>query len=185
MVISKMRIGVNCFPLQQNIGGLKQYFLRLFRELLTNDMENSYVFFYFKHNIEELEDLGTDKWKEDAIMLNDQNEISEYHDRIDLYFCPFGTLWPRPVPKPSVVTLVDIQEKYFPEFFTNQDLWNRELHFIPSTKAVDQVITISEFSKNSISIFHRIPNVKIHVVYLAADEFFNSNDVKYKETTIK
>lgn len=179
-----MRIGVNCFLLQKNIGGLRQYFLRLFRELLTNDSENSYVFFYFRHNIEELDNLGTEKWKDGAILLNNQDEIRQHFARIDLYFCPFGALWPRPVPKPSVVTLVDIQEKYFPEFFTRQDIWNRELHFMPSTKASDQVITISRFSKDSISLFHRIPREKINVAYLAADEFFYSPDIKGKEASI-
>jgi len=180
-----MRIGVNCFLLQKNIGGLRQYFLRLFRELLTNDMDNSYVFFYFKHNIEELEDLGTDKWKDGAILLNNQDEIRQHFNKIDLYFCLFGALWPRPVPKPSVVGLSDIQERFFPEFFTSRDIWSREMHYRPSTKAADQVITVSEFSKKSIAKFHRIPNDKIHVAYHAADEFFYSSDIKGKKTFIQ
>ena len=180
-----MRIGVNCFLLQKNIGGMRQYFFRLFNELLRNDSENSYVFFYFKHNIEELDSLGTEKWKEGAILLNDQDEISRHFDKIDVYFCLFGALWPRPVPKPSVVGLSDIQEKFFPEFFTSQDLWNRELHYIPSTKAADQVVTVSEFSKNSIAKFHRIPTDKIHVAYHAADEFFYSHESKGKEAFIQ
>jgi glycosyltransferase involved in cell wall biosynthesis len=179
-----MRIGVNCFLLQENIGGLRQYFLRLFRELLLNDIENSYVFFYFRHNIEELKNLGTDNWKKGAILLNDQNEINKHFDKIDVYFCPFGALWPRPVPKPSVVSLVDIQEKFFPQFFTPLDLWNRDMHYKPSTKVADQVITISEFSKNSFAKFHRISRDKIHVVYLAADEFFYSTGTKNKEASI-
>ena len=179
-----MRIGVNCFILQKNIGGMRQYFLRLFRELLTNDMDNSYVFFYFKHNIEELENLGTDKWKDGAILLNDQGEVNLHFDKIDLYFCPFGALWPRPVPKPSVVGLSDIQEEFFPEFFTSQDMWSREMHYRPSTKAADQVITVSEFSKNSIAKFHRIPRNKIHVAHHAADEFFYSNETKSKKASI-
>ena len=169
-----MRIGVNCFLLQKEMGGLKQYFLRLFNELLVNDDENIYIFFYFKNNIEELKKLASDKWKKTAILLNDQHEIKNYLDRIDVYFCIFGALWPRPVMKPSVVTLVDIQEKYFPKFFTPIDLWNREMHYMASTKCADQVVTISEFSKNSLVSFHRIPKDKIQVAYLAADEFFYS-----------
>jgi len=179
-----MRIGVNCFILQKNIGGMRQYFLSLFGELLINDSENSYVFFYFKHNIEELNNLGTDKWKDGAILLNNQDEIRWHFNKIDLYFCLFGALWPRPVPKPSVVGLSDIQEKFFPEFFTSQDMWSREMHYRPSTKSTDQVITVSEFSKNSIAKFHRIPRDKIHVAYHAADEFFYSNESKIKEASI-
>jgi glycosyltransferase involved in cell wall biosynthesis len=165
-----MRIGVNCFLLQVNMGGLRQYFHRLFRELLNNDSKNSYVFFYFEQNIKEMELLGNERWKKEAIFLKDQKEAKGHLDKIDLYFCPFGAIWPRPFPRPSVVTLVDIQEKYYPQFFTQQDIWNREFHYEGSTRAADQVITISEFSKNSIVQHHRISRDKIHVVYLAADE---------------
>jgi glycosyltransferase involved in cell wall biosynthesis len=167
-----MRIGVNCFQLQESMGGLRQYFHRLFRELLANDKKHTYVFFYFEHNVREMEHLGDARWKKNAILLKDQRDVLRHLDKIDLYFCPFGVLWPRPVPVPSVVTLVDIQEKYYPEFFTKKDLWERDSHFKASTKTADQVITISEFSKKSIAHYHQISEEKIHVAYLAADESF-------------
>lgn len=173
-----MRIGVNCFQLKKDIGGLKQYFHRLFKELLENDNDNSYVFFYFEHNCDELANLGTDKWKDKAILLSNQDEVRKHLDKIDLYFCPFGAIWPRPVPKPSVVTIVDIQEQFFPQFFTKEALWSREYHYKPSMKVADNVITISEFSKDSIVRFHGISEEKIHVAYLAADDGFYTADKK-------
>ena len=103
-----MRIGVNCFLLRAHIGGLKQYFLTLFNELLQHDAENEYVFFWFAHNEEELNRLETERWKVNAILLRDQSEIAEYRHRMDLYFCPFGALYPRPLPLPTVVMLADI-----------------------------------------------------------------------------
>jgi hypothetical protein len=54
-----VRIGVNCYLLQPHIGGLKQYFLTLFRELLERDDEHEYVFFWYRHNAEELAGDGT------------------------------------------------------------------------------------------------------------------------------
>jgi len=170
-----MNIGVNCFILEKHIGGLRQYFHTLFKELLTTDQENTYIFFYFEHNIEEMDLIGNDRWKEGAVLLRDQREVMHHLDKIDIYFCPFGSIWPRPVPVPSVLTLVDIQEKYYPQFFTKVDLWNREYHFDASTKAADQVITISEFSKNSIVHHHHVSNGKIHVAYLAPDDLFYKN----------
>lgn len=172
-----MRIGVNCFLLQESMGGLRQYFLRLFSELLANESKHSYVFFYHEHNIKELDRLHNELWRRDAILVRDQAEVLRHLDKIDLYFCPFGAIWPRPVQKPSVVTLVDIQEKYYPQFFTKEDLWNRAYHFKPSTKAADRVLTISEFSKDSIAKFHGISKDKISVAYLAADEGFYSKDI--------
>jgi len=167
-----MRIGVNCYQLLADIGGLKQYFLRLFRELLKNDEQNTYIFFYFSHNIGELAHLNDLDWQENAIELKDQQEVYEYLDKIDLYFCPFGALWPRPVPVPTVVTLVDIQEAFYPEYFTAQDLFNRHFHYTGSTKMADRVITISEFSRETIVKHHKISPHKTRAIHLCADDLF-------------
>ena len=167
-----MKIGVNCFLLQPSIGGLKQYFQTLFRELLETDSVNEYVFFYFDHNIPELEKLGTDRWKEGAVLLSNQEAIWQHLDMMDLYFCPFGAIWPIPVPVPSVVTIVDLQEKYYPDFFTLQDHWNRDYYYYGSSHQADAVITISDFSKQSIVRFHGVDPCKIHVVYLSAQNNF-------------
>lgn len=171
-----MRIGVNCFPLLANIGGVKQYFFNLFNELLANDSKNSYTFFCFPHNVEELSNLDNNQWRENAILLNDQLEVKQYLDKIDLYFCPFGSLWPRPLPIPSVVTLVDIQEVFYPEYFSNIDLFNREYHYPGSTRMADRVITISNFSKKTIVKHHRISPHKVHVAHLCADKRFYRTD---------
>jgi len=167
-----MRIGVNCYQLLPDIGGLKQYFLRLFRELLKNDEHNTYVFFYFSHNIQELSLLDDLNWQANAIELKDQKEVYAHLDKIDLYFCPFGALWPRPLSVPTVVTLVDIQEVFYPDYFTPQDLFNRHFHYKGSTKMADRVITISDFSKKTIIQHHRIPSRKVSVAYLCAADLF-------------
>jgi glycosyltransferase involved in cell wall biosynthesis len=165
-----MRIGVNCYLLQPHIGGLRQYFLTLFRELLDRDDENEYVFFWYPHNAEELEQLGTDRWRRDAVFLEDQRQVLAHLDRIDLYFCPLTALYPRPVPRPTVMTLVDIQEVFYPEFFTPADRYTRELHFPGSTRMADRVITISQFSRRTIIQHHRLPPERVAVVYVCADE---------------
>lgn len=79
-----VRIGVNCFLLQAHIGGLKQYFLTLFKELLLHDTENEYIFFWFPHNAEELSNLETERWKENAVLLRDQREMTAYLDGLDV-----------------------------------------------------------------------------------------------------
>jgi glycosyltransferase involved in cell wall biosynthesis len=165
-----MRIGVNCFMLQPHIGGLRQYFLTLFRELLERDDEHEYVFFWYRHNAAELEQLGTDRWRRHAVLLEDQRQVLAHLDRIDLYFCPLTALYPRPIPRPTVMTLVDIQEVFYPEFFTPADRYSRELHFRGSTRMSDRVITISEFSRRTLIDHHRLPPARVAVVYLCADE---------------
>ena len=170
-----MRIGVNCFPLSNNIGGVKQYFFNLFNELLSNDGRNTYTFFYFPHNVKELSSLDN-SWQGNAILLHDQLEVKKYLNKIDLYFCPFGSLWPRPLPIPSVVTLVDIQEVFYPGYFSDVDLFSREYHYPGSTRMADRVITISDFSKKTIVKHHRISPYKVRVVHLCSDKRFYRTD---------
>lgn len=167
-----MKIGVNCYLLQPHIGGLKQYFFTLFEESLENDPDNEYIFFWYAHNAQELTHLKTDKWKAKAVQLTNQLDVLTHLEKLDVYFCPFSALYPRPVPKPTVMTLVDIQEKYFPEFFTDEDLYNRDLHFPISTRLADRVVTISEFSKRSLVHHHRLSPDKVLVAYLSAAEVF-------------
>ena len=171
-----MRIGVNCFLLQPFIGGLKQYFLTLFRELLAGDDGNEYVFFWYPHNADELAQLETDRWRRHALLLEDQRQVLNHLDRIDLYFCPFSALYPRPVPKPSVMTLVDIQETFYPEFFTPAERYMRALHFPGSTRMADRVITISEFSRRTLIEHHRLPADRVKVVHLCGDERYARSD---------
>jgi glycosyltransferase involved in cell wall biosynthesis len=167
-----VRIGVNCFLLQPHIGGLKQYFLTLFKELLLHDTENEYIFFWFPHNAEELSNLETERWKENAVLLRDQREMTAYLDGLDVYFCPFGTLYPRPLPLPTVVTVADIQEVFYPEFFTVEDRYSHDLHSPSSTHMADRVVTPSNFSRNTIVKHHRLAAGKVVVVHHSADECY-------------
>jgi glycosyltransferase involved in cell wall biosynthesis len=162
--------------LQPNIGGLRQYFHRLFRELLATDYVNQYTFFYGENNVSEMEEIGNNRWKESAILVQSEGDILPLLGTIDLYFCPFHKLWPRPLPVASVVQLADIQEVYFPDFFNEAAKHFRKMHYAPSTQAADAVITLSEFSKRSITEHHHIPSEKIFVTPLVSDSSFDSSD---------
>jgi glycosyltransferase involved in cell wall biosynthesis len=164
-----MRIGVNCFLLQPHIGGLRQYFLALFDWLLENDSENEYTFFYFQQNVNDLGALQSDRWMRNAVLLQEQSQIAAHLAGLDVYFCPFSALWPRPVPLPSVMTLVDIQEAFYPQFFTRSELFNRAYHYSSSTRAADRVVTISEYSKATLVEHHRLSPGKVIVAYLCAE----------------
>jgi glycosyltransferase involved in cell wall biosynthesis len=165
-----MRIGVNCFLLQPNIGGMKQYFFNLFRELLESDHQNEYVFFHFPHNAEELTQLENTRWQTNAILLNDQAEVKQHLDQIDLYFCPFGALWPRPLPIPTTVMVHDIQEVFYPQNFTDFSMYNREYHFPGSTRMADRVVTNSHFTKQTVVQHHHISPHRVAVAHLCADK---------------
>ena len=167
-----MKIGVNCYLLQADIGGIRQYFLNLFDALLVNDDVNEYIFFYFDHNVEDLNRLRSSKWRDNSILLESPKDIKHHLDKIDLYFCPFSTLSPRPLPMPTVYMVPDIQEVFYPQFFSNYLIVARKYHYLGSSKMADGIITISDFSKKSLLQFHKIPSEKVTVAHLCIDEKF-------------
>lgn len=164
-----MRVGVNCFSLRPHIGGMKYYFLRLFQELLTHDRNNEYIFYYCQENLAELHKLEGTHWEPTAIRLEDESEIRNHLRGVDLYFCPLFILWPRPLPCPTIVTIPDIQEVFYPHFFSATERSIRAHHYPESMRLADRVITISSFSKKTFVDRHRIPSEKITVAYPCPD----------------
>jgi glycosyltransferase involved in cell wall biosynthesis len=167
-----MRIGVNCTNLVEKIGGLRVYFNNLFDFLLANDTSNEYVFFHMENNLKFLRALKSSKWKERDIQVTRPSEISRHLKKLDLYFCPVGILEPRPVPIPSVYTLTDIQDTFFPQFFSRRSLLARRIHYRNSARMADRVITISEFSRNALISSYALDPQKVVRIYLGAEEEF-------------
>jgi glycosyltransferase involved in cell wall biosynthesis len=90
------------------------------------------------------------------------------HLRLDLWFCPMTNLDPRHLPIPTVVTIADIQQEYYPEFFTSVELQERALMYRPSCQEATAVIAVSEFSKRCIVEQYGLVPEKVHCVYEAA-----------------
>lgn len=166
-----MKIGVNCYFLRPGIGGLKQYFINLFNELLKQDSENRYIFFYFPQNRVELEELDNRKWEKDAFFLHRQSEIKQYLSDLDVYFCLIGGLQPLPLPPiPTVVSLLDVQHLFYPHHFKPFDLFYRDCFLRGSTQIADRIITTSEFSRKTIIQKYRPQSERLLVSYLSPDQ---------------
>ena len=86
---------------------------------------------------------------------------------LDLWFCPMTNLDPRHLPIPTVVTIADIQQEYYPEFFTRAELQARALMYSPSCQEATAVITISDFSKQCMIEKYGLLPEKVHRVYAA------------------
>jgi glycosyltransferase involved in cell wall biosynthesis len=109
---------------------------------------------------------------------------SDLHDwvrrlRLDLWFCPMTNLDPRQLAIPTVITIPDIQQEYYPEFFTQEELRARALMFKPSCEDATAVIAVSNFSKRCMVETYNLPHEKVHCVYEAGVE--RSVDVANKQ----
>ncbi len=167
-----MKIGVNCINLEDKIGGLRVYFSNLFDFLLENDTGNDYTFFFTEDNLRFLSALKSNRWAERGIQVARPSEILGHVRKLDLYFCPVGILEPRPVPIPSVYTLADIQDSFFPQFFTGRSLLARRIHYKNSVTMADRVITISDFSRNALIERYGVDPRKVVRIYLGAESDF-------------
>jgi glycosyltransferase involved in cell wall biosynthesis len=67
-----------------------------------------------------------------------------------------------------VLTVLDLQHEFFPEFFSRRDLLLRRLRWQPSARAADHVIAISEFSRRTVCERYGIAPERVTSVPLAA-----------------
>lgn len=77
---------------------------------------------------------------------------------------------PRFSPVKRVVTIFDLSFMHYPESFLKKDLWQLNNWTRFSVNNADHVITISNFSKQDIIDFYKIPQNKITVAYPGFNE---------------
>lgn len=164
-----MRIGISLNLLQPDAGGAGNYVLTLLRHWPQFAPEHSMVLFAFEHNRTMLELLPAES-RRNVIWLRVQEEVTQHLDKIDVYFCPFSSLWPRPLPVPTVLTFHDMQERFFPEFFSAAQLEERFYHYDGSLHMADAVIAVSEFTRRSCIDIAGIRGRKVVSVYHSPDE---------------
>src|SRR3954463_5026155 len=102
-----MRIGIGLNLFKPDTGGVGNYALTLLRHWPKLAPEHPMVLFTFDHNDEMLAQLPAES-RQHEYRLQTQEEVSAHLDKIDVYFCPFGSLWPRPLPLPTAVTFHDM-----------------------------------------------------------------------------
>lgn len=164
-----MRIGVGLHLLAPDNGGVTNYTLTLLRLWPEFAPEHPLILFSFPHNDALLATLPPSTRRHE-IRLRTQEEVTEHFDKIDVYFCPFGTLWPRPVKIPSVLTFHDMQERFYPEHFSQAELTERFFHYDWSLRMADAVVTISNFTRQMATRLTGISGSKCQVVHHVPDE---------------
>jgi glycosyltransferase involved in cell wall biosynthesis len=104
------------------------------------------------------------------IEIDDQEQIFRHAHDFDVYFCPLNGFAPGLLDRPTLGTLADIQDQFFPQYFTAQQLELRKQLYPYMARAVTTLLTISEFSKRCICDAFGIPDSKVQVTYLAPSD---------------
>lgn len=172
-----MRLGVNIVTLYPGkIGGAEQYVRNVLKELVKIGgleiwlMVNPEALSTFME--EKNLHLCEIKWDEDrdAQMLF----IIEYYS-IDIVFSPLFFIAPEKCPVPTVASILDVQHEFFPEYFEKKVLESIRNSTRTTLEQVNGIITISDFSKNTIIEKYGVETQKIQVTYLNSDECFDWN----------
>ncbi len=174
-------IGILAF-VNKNDGGVYQYTQSLI-DALAKDESNKYIIFVdtFSGNINsynlEVRKVNTSRpaaptriFRAIQLLLLIRISFLEkversFYDDIDLFMCPRVIMYTQFFTiKPFILTLHDLQEYYFPEFFTWQE---RIIRFVTTrflARKANRIICESNYVKNDIKKFLKIKDEKIIVL---------------------
>ncbi len=172
-----MIIGVNIENLYPGkIGGAEQYVRNLINAMGKIEEIELAV---FVNNIafSSFQDSESIKIYEIDNKTDKEAQLNFYIDymKIDIMFCPLFFLAPENCSIPSVVSILDVQHEFFPQYFSKKVLSEIKKSTRSTLDKATSIITISQFSKDTIIDKYNIPADKIAVTYLSADGCFDSD----------
>lgn len=103
------------------------------------------------------------------VWLNGGACVSAWRSRADVLFCPSGTTLPVKSLVPVVATIHDVTPVKFPGFANGNAAALRSA-FARTAKFSSAIITDSMCSKQDLVNIFRVPESRVHVVYLGCDD---------------
>mgnify|MGYP000915968449 FL=1 len=91
---------------------------------------------------------------------------------LDLLHHPLTILNPPGLPYPSVLTFHDMQQEFFPAFFSTAELRRRRMTYRPSAEQATAVIALSQHTRRCLIERYAIDPTKIQVVYSGCGPHF-------------
>jgi glycosyltransferase involved in cell wall biosynthesis len=182
-----MKLGINAIGLfPGRIGGAEQYIRNVVKYLEEKKDIDLYLFLNSDsaNSFEE-----SDKLKIFPVFIGDniETQLSYYIDyfNLDVWFCPLFHLNPEKCPIPSAVAIFDIQQEYFPSNFSFKELTYRKKLTKLTCERADTLITISDFSKQTIIDKYQVESSRIHVTHLDSDSTFYNSVLEVRKEEVR
>lgn len=188
-----MKIGIDARLLERRMTGMGRYLTNIVRYISEYDRENQYVLFSYntlpgfpKNNVINIPTKkgmmsgGLQKiWS--ALWLHAVLPRFVRKENIDVLFAPNALLPLVDTNTKNVITIPDVFQLINPKF--HSPLYRAYISFFLSRglKKTDLVLTISEASKRDIIRLMHVPENKIKVTYLAAEDRFMPRKLSLKE----
>lgn len=170
-----MRVGIiltNLYP--GKIGGAEQYVRNTVHEMAYRNQWEIYVFVnntafptFTEEGCTKIVQIEDDQDRDVQLKfwIDDKN--------IDVMFCPLFFIAPGDCPIPAVASILDVQHEFFPQYFSKKVLADIRKSTADTLLQADGIITISEYSKQTIMDKYQVPSDKICVTYLNSDSAFD------------
>ncbi len=189
-----MNIGINLVGfIPGAIGGVETYIRNLINCLQKIDHYNDYVLLCDDHYAKEFELFNRSfrmqsinytqpslMWLLRGVLRNAVNIdiLRPVYNRLelDVIHHPFSILNPMETRIPAVLTFLDMQHEYFPQFFSPREMKMRKEFYRPSAEQATRIIAISSHVKSSLVERYGISSEKIDVVYLGCDDRYKKYD---------
>lgn len=189
-----IRIGINALSLAPSqMGGVETYFNNLLDSLQEIDRKNEYLVLI---NLQKVKTLP---------LRNRNFSIRHFHygnpsarnllrgllkntlgadplarlvDRLGMNVIhhPFTILDPMNLQAPAVLTFWDMQQEFFPEFFSSLELHLRKKNYRRSAEKAKKIITCALFTKTCLAEKYNIDEKKISIIYPGIGKGFGPVD---------
>jgi glycosyltransferase involved in cell wall biosynthesis len=189
-----MRIAINLIGYTPGRGGVETYVTNLLVELQNINSENQYIVLCnedavsslnvhaanFSLKVYSYQEYST-RWIIRGLLkricgfdtlCRELNNLP-----VDVMHHPLTVLNPPGLPYPSVLTFHDMQQEFYPEFFSRSELDTRRKSYLSSVHEADAIITVSEHAGACLIDKYGIDAGKIHVVHSGCGEEFCVRDI--------
>jgi len=188
-----MDIGIyTLFLFPGQIGGIETYLRQLVIALGQVDQTNRYTLFVGEHNHFLFQDITYPNLEQVRLSFNPARNplltrlltrlklivppvLKELQAHpVHLLHYPGTTIDQLEVETPCVLTMHDIQQEYFPQFFSSRELARRRATYKPSAQKARQIITDTEFTRQSLIEKYNVAPDKIKAIHLGIDPVFQT-----------
>lgn len=197
-----MKIGILAM-VTPDVGGVYQYTNTLIETFIKFTDYNLTIYSYGKkcndhlpncHNVILKEESSTVFGKLKSLMgiyIPKVGQYIKFNDNIailkqskeDLILNPITSLMPYYSKKKYIVTIHDLQHKYYPQYFSKKELVNRHIIYKAASIHSERIICESDYVKNDIINFLDIDPDKIKIVPSPPPSYIDKNDIS--EVTIE
>ena len=188
-----MHVGIyTLFLYPGRIGGIETYLRQLVAALGRVDRVNRYTLFVGEHNRSLFEEITYPNIEKVTISISPSSAslasrvlrklklvpgyiTGQLHAHpVDLIHYPGSTIDQPEIRTPCVLTMHDIQQEYFPQFFSPEVLAWRKATFKPSAKKAQRIIADSEFTRRTIIETYGVSSYKIQTIHCGVGGAFRA-----------